>query len=83
MEKFSSSHHLPLPTDSTKKVEMVVAACLSTGYVNRDVLMKCYQLKPLQASVLLREFLHHHSHEIRRDETHNGYMLMKYPAHKK
>jgi hypothetical protein len=83
MEKISSADHLPLPTDSTKRVEMVVAACLSTGYVNRDVLSKCYQLTPLQASVLLREFLHHHSQEIRRDETHNGYILTKHTSHKK
>jgi hypothetical protein len=83
MEKFSFDHHLPLPTDSTKRVEMVVAACLSRGYVNRDVLSECYQLTQLQASVLLREFLHHHSQEIRRHETHNGYILKKHISHKK
>jgi len=66
-----------------KRVEMVVAACLNTGYVNRDVLSKCYQLTPLQASVLLREFLRHRSQEIRRDETHNGYVLTKHSFHKK
>lgn len=70
-------------TDSTKRVEMVVAECLNREYVNRDVFSECNQLTSLEASVLLLQFFHHHSHEIRRNPTHNGYMLMKHISHEK
>ncbi len=60
---------------------MVVAACIATGYVNRDILANYYDLTPLQASVLLREFLSHRVHDIRHDAVNNRYALIGYPAH--
>ncbi len=61
---------------------MVVAACIATGYVNREVLVDYYNLTPLQASVLLREFLTHRVNDIRHDARNNGYALIGYPSHK-
>ena len=58
---------------------MVVAACIANGYVNRNILVNRYNLKPLQASILLREFLSHQSHNIRNDITNNGYTLIEHP----
>lgn len=80
MKKSSASHHLSLSTNPLKRLEMVVAACISIGYVNREVLASYYNLHPLQASILLREFLRHHIKDIRRDVTHNGYALVGYPS---
>ncbi len=61
---------------------MVVAACISTGFVNREVLASYYNLHPLHASILLREFLSHRIKDIRRDAANNGYALVGYPTHK-
>jgi hypothetical protein len=82
MEKKSSSHHSAFPTDPLKRVEMVVAACIGVGHVNRAVLADYYNLTPLQASLLLREFLTHRVQDIRRDAKNNGYTLVGYLPHK-
>lgn len=77
MEKiFTPYTHLP--SDPVKRVESVVAVCISIGYVNRDVLAKYYGLIPLQASILLREFLQAHVNEVRRDAKYDGYVLLGY-----
>lgn len=72
-------HHATLPTELHKRVEMVIAVCIAHGHVNRDVLIEHFKLTPLQASVLLRDFLQAKSKEIRRDSKHNGYALIGYP----
>lgn len=78
MEKiFTPRTHLP--SDPVKRLESVVAVCISTGYVNRDVLAHYYSLSPLQASILLREFLQAHVNDVRRDTKCNGYVLLGYP----
>lgn len=79
MEKISVTHHSPLPVDLSKRIEMVVAVCISMGHVNRDLLAKYYRLSQLQASSLLREFLEHRVQDIRRAPHNNGYMLVGYP----
>lgn len=81
MKKKSSLHHSAFPTDPLKRVEMVVAACISIGHVNRAVLADYYNLTPLQASLLLREFLTHRVQDIRRDAKNNGYTLVGYLTH--
>lgn len=82
MEKISSTHKPHLPPESLKRIDMVVAACIAIGYVNREVLVDYYDLTPLQASVLLREFLTHRVNDIRHDAGNNGYALIGYPSHK-
>lgn len=82
MEKTSFTDNIPLPIDSVKRVELVVAACLGIGYINRDLLASYYGLTPLQASVLLREFLQAHIRDIRRDGNLGGYVLLGYPNKK-
>jgi hypothetical protein len=79
MEKTSFSHHVSLPNDSAKRVAMVIAACIETGYINRVVLANYYGLTQLQASILLREFLQAHAQDVRREPKHNGYLLRGYP----
>lgn len=71
--------HAALPTELHKRVEMVIAVCITHGHVNRDVLIERFKLTPLQASVLLREFLRMKSKEIRRDSQCHGYVLVDYP----
>lgn len=79
MEKIKLfAHHGALPTDLHKRIEMVVAACIAHGHVNRDVLIASFKLTPLQASVLLRDFLQVKSKEIRRDAHRNGYVLTNF-----
>ncbi len=79
MEKTSFSHHVPLTTDPTKRIESVVAVCIGMGYVNRHVLANYYGLTQLQASKLLREFLQAHIQDVRRDAKRDGYVLLGYP----
>ena len=79
MEKTSFAHHTPLPTDPHKRVEMVVAACIGVGHINRDVLAEYYGLTQLQASIFLREFLQAHVNNIRRSPKSDGYTLLHYP----
>lgn len=76
MTQTSAAHHSPLPTSPVKRVEMVVAACIGVGYVNRNVLVDYYGLTPLQASILLREFLQAHVNELERDPKNGGYVLL-------
>ncbi len=82
MKENSVSHHLSFPTDPLKRVDMVVAACIGIGHVNRTVLADYYNLTPLQASLMLRDFLSHRIQDIRRDVKKNGYTLVGYPPHK-
>lgn len=76
----SLNHHTALPIELHKRVEMVIAACIAYGHVNRHVLAEHFRLRPLQASVLLRDFLQEKSREIRRDSQLNGYVLSRYPG---
>jgi hypothetical protein len=71
--------HTPLPIDLSKRDDMVVAICISKGFVNRDLLAHYYGLSKLQASTLLRDFLEQRVHDIRRDDKNNGYILIGYP----
>lgn len=73
------AHHSSLPAEQTKRIELVVAVCISIGYVNRDLLAKYYGLTQLQASILLREFLQIHVNDVRRDIKQNAYVLLGYP----
>lgn len=82
MEKTSDTDNTALPTDPVKRVELVVAACLGIGHINRDLLASYYGLTPLQASVLLREFLQVHIQDIRRDANLDGFVLLGYPKKK-
>lgn len=79
MEKTSANHHSPLPVDLSKRIEMVVAVCISMGYVNRNMLAQYFGLSQLQASMLLREFLQHRVQDIRRAPHNDGYTLVGYP----
>lgn len=82
MKKTSHSPHWPLPEDTLKRLDMVVAACSETGYIDRDVLANYYKLTPLQASILLREFLTHHVRDVRPSATYRGYILKSDPTQK-
>jgi hypothetical protein len=80
MDKTSFLPHTSLPTDPAKRVEAVVAVCISVGQVSRDILAKYYGLTQLQASILLREFLQVHIHDVRRgDSERSTYILLGYP----
>lgn len=68
-----------LPSDPVERVKSVVAVCISIGYVNRNVLAKYYDLTPLQASILLREFLQALVNDVRRDVRYDGYSLLSHP----
>lgn len=66
-----------LPSDISKRLEMVVSTCIETGYVNRDVLVQRFGLTPLQASLLIREFLEHHVNELQNDVPNKGYKFIR------
>ena len=67
----------PLPTNTAECVEFVMATCVTVGYVNRLVLVQLYKLTPLQASILLREFLKMHVDDVRLDDAKGGYVLIR------
>ncbi len=66
----------PLPLETIKRVEAVANICIAVGYVNREVLIEAFGLTALQASILLREFLQIHVHDIRLDANKLGYVLV-------
>lgn len=68
--------NIRLPTDAVERVEAVMATCVAVGYVNRHVLIQHYELAPLQASILLREFLQTHVDDVRLDTAKGGYVLI-------
>lgn len=72
----SFSHLSSLPSDSPQRIEMVIKVCVKHGYVNRQILVECYELTPLQASVLLREFLIHRIRYLKRDIKQGGFVLL-------
>ena len=80
MEKNPTSNNSHLPADFSKRMEMVVAACIGTGFVNRHVLAQFYGLSQLEASSLLRDFLHHRIRDVRWDAKTNSYKLVGYPV---
>ena len=80
MEKSSKPHHPHLPKDLSKRMEMVIAAFIGKGHLNRNVLAEYYGLSQLQASTLLRDFLHHRVNEVRWDSVTNSYHLIGYPT---
>jgi hypothetical protein len=79
MEKTTKNHHFHLPTDPSKRIEMVVAAFIGNGHLNRNVLANYYGLTQLQASTLLRDFLQHRINDVRWDSKRNSYRLIGYP----
>ena len=67
-----------LPTDMSKRIEMVIAAFIGKGHLNRNILASYYGLTQLQASTLLRDFLQHRINDVRWDSKINSYRLVGY-----
>lgn len=68
-------HHLP--SHLSERLEMVFATCTEMGYVNREVLVERFDLTPLQASTLIREFLEHYANELQNDVLHKGHKFIR------
>lgn len=80
MQKPHDLHQHSVPADLSKRIEMVVAACIGKGHVNRHVLAEYFGLSQLEASSLLRDFLQHRIHDVRWDAKNNSYVLLGYPT---
>ena len=72
MKSFISS---PAAQDLQSRIDVVRHLCKEHGHVNRGLLSQELDVTKLQASQLLREFLHAHAPSLQYDTQQSGYVL--------
>ncbi len=74
-------NHSPLHTrfdpawDLTKRLELVMSLQKRLGHVNRKSLIEAYGVTQLQASSLMRDFIHAHAKNLEWNATHAHYSM--------
>lgn len=80
MQENHNQRNRQIPSELSKRIEMVIAACIHCGHVNRQVIADYYNIHQLEASTLLRDFIQHRVHDVRWDAKTNSYTLVGYPT---